>query len=251
MEAVWRSLGFRMAVNKKLQESIAKYGNCTDRDPDNMEEAIFNRAKTKDEYLEYAARIILYLKEQHHRSRVEEIKSRLNGSGSGSGSSPAAPTDLRRIVMRKRRSVSESDAGSGATARKRTLASLGAAAATNQPEDLSRRNPEPVAGPSGVDRPAVSRVTNPPLLNCPHVHPPPAAPPPSILSAGVPQPRAPVDRMSFRRVFEGEKHRDPDAVALNLSTAASRRRHEASGSGTSTPTNAGPSTSSSSITTRG
>ena len=249
MEAVWRSLGFRMAVNKKLQESIAKYGNCTDRDPDNMEEAIFNRAKTKDEYLEYAARIILYLKEQHHRSRVDEIKSRLSGSGSGSGSSAAAPMELRRIVVRKRRSVSESDAGSGASARKRTLASLSSGSAANQPEDLSRRNPEPVAGPSGVDRPA-SRVTNPPLLNCPHIHPPPAAPNVPILSA-VAKPRPPVERVSFRRVFEGEKCKDPDAVALNLSTAASRRRHEAS-SGTSTSSPAGPSaSSSSSITTRG
>ena len=67
MEAVWRSSGFRLAVAKKLDETVSEHGMPPSApegySASRMEEHIFARSKTKDEYLEFAARIILFLRE--------------------------------------------------------------------------------------------------------------------------------------------------------------------------------------------
>ena len=67
MEVVWRSQGFRLAVQKKLEDTINQYGNDTGRSHEAMEKRIFDKAKTKEEYLENAAKIIIYLREMNFR----------------------------------------------------------------------------------------------------------------------------------------------------------------------------------------
>ena len=71
MEVVWRSAGFRLAVKKKLEETIKYYGNDTGRNYWEMEEIIYSKANTKEEYLENAAKIILYLRDRNFRVRFK------------------------------------------------------------------------------------------------------------------------------------------------------------------------------------
>lgn len=77
VEAVWRSWGFRKAVSKKLDDTIAQYGNTCAKTATEMEDFIYIKSKTKDEYLEYAARIILYLRDNNVKKRLEEKKAEL------------------------------------------------------------------------------------------------------------------------------------------------------------------------------
>lgn len=70
VEAVWRSQEFRMAVSKKLMETLQKCGHSLPANAAHFEENIFKRAKTKESYLELAARVILYLREQHTKAEI-------------------------------------------------------------------------------------------------------------------------------------------------------------------------------------
>ncbi|TRY64128.1 hypothetical protein TCAL_08224 [Tigriopus californicus] len=70
VEAVWRSQGFRMAVSKKLMDTLQSCGHTVPANGGYFEENIFKRAKTKESYLELAARVILYIREQHTKAEI-------------------------------------------------------------------------------------------------------------------------------------------------------------------------------------
>ena len=65
LESVWRSPAFRSCVTSRVNDGITKSSRklpAKGRTAEEMEEYIFLKAKTKEEYLENAARIIIFLR---------------------------------------------------------------------------------------------------------------------------------------------------------------------------------------------
>lgn len=67
VECIWRSSHFRAAIGQKLAEAFKKHPEL---DAKTIEGQIFAKAKTKDEYLELAARVIIHCK--HHENDGEK-----------------------------------------------------------------------------------------------------------------------------------------------------------------------------------
>lgn len=68
VECIWRSSHFRAAIGQKLAEA---FENHPELNAKNIEEQIFAKAKSKDEYLELAARVIIHCK--HHDDDENQV----------------------------------------------------------------------------------------------------------------------------------------------------------------------------------
>ena len=65
----WQSDAFRMSMVKKLEEALQEHGLLGQKDPQQMEQTIFMRAKTGEEYLNCSARFILMI--QNYRNNAQ------------------------------------------------------------------------------------------------------------------------------------------------------------------------------------
>ena len=61
MECIWRSSHFRAAIRRKFDEVIVP--DQSNVDSRAIEEQLFAKAKTKDEYLDLSARVIIHFKQ--------------------------------------------------------------------------------------------------------------------------------------------------------------------------------------------
>ena len=61
MSDEWQSEAFRMSMVKRLEEAIQEHGLQGQKDPQTMEQQIFMRAKTREDYLNCIARFILMI----------------------------------------------------------------------------------------------------------------------------------------------------------------------------------------------
>ncbi|XP_044266798.1 mediator of RNA polymerase II transcription subunit 15-like isoform X2 [Tribolium madens] len=78
----WRTSAFRQSVVSKIDEAIRQSGMNTSRNSIEMENHVFQKAKTKEEYLGYVARLILHVREMNTKK----------GAGMGvPGQNPGAP----------------------------------------------------------------------------------------------------------------------------------------------------------------
>ena len=60
----WQSEAFRMSMVKKLEEAIQEYGLQGQRDPQTIEQQVFTRAKTREDYLNSISCFILTIQRQ-------------------------------------------------------------------------------------------------------------------------------------------------------------------------------------------
>merc|ERR1719357_2137075 len=60
----WQTEVFRSSLVRKLEEAIRESGNPTQKPAPDMERQVFMRAKTKEEYLSFIARLILHVRQQ-------------------------------------------------------------------------------------------------------------------------------------------------------------------------------------------
>jgi len=60
----WQTEAFRSSLVKKLAEAIRESGNQTNKNAVEMEKQVFLRAKNKEEYLGFVARLILHVRQQ-------------------------------------------------------------------------------------------------------------------------------------------------------------------------------------------
>jgi len=60
----WQTEVFRSSLVRKLEEAIRESGNPTHKPATDMERQVFQRAKNKEEYLSYIARLILHVRQQ-------------------------------------------------------------------------------------------------------------------------------------------------------------------------------------------
>ena len=61
MECIWRSSHFRAAIRRKFEEVIV--ADNSNADSRAIEEQLFAKVKTKDEYLDLSARVIIHFKQ--------------------------------------------------------------------------------------------------------------------------------------------------------------------------------------------
>ena len=76
VECIWRSSHFRTAIRTKFEEALRDHKQ--DLDPFAIEAQLFAKAKTKDEYLELSARVIIHIK----HAKNEKSKKRKLDQGS-------------------------------------------------------------------------------------------------------------------------------------------------------------------------
>ncbi|KAJ8935254.1 hypothetical protein NQ314_012912, partial [Rhamnusium bicolor] len=62
-ENSWRTNTFRQSVVAKIDEAIRQSGMNTSRNSIEMENHVFQKAKSKEEYLGFVARLILHVRE--------------------------------------------------------------------------------------------------------------------------------------------------------------------------------------------
>ena len=62
----WRSEAFRISMVRKLEEAIQEHGMQGQKDPQQIENAIFQKARTRQDYLNCIARFILMIKSQRN-----------------------------------------------------------------------------------------------------------------------------------------------------------------------------------------
>lgn len=63
----WRSQGFRQSVIARIDDAIRTYGMNTSRNSIEMENHVFLKAKTREEYLGFVARLILHVREMNNK----------------------------------------------------------------------------------------------------------------------------------------------------------------------------------------
>ena len=71
MSDEWQTEAFRMSMVKKLEEAIQEHGLQGQKDPQQMENQIFARARTREDYLNCIARFILMIKNQRNAAAVQ------------------------------------------------------------------------------------------------------------------------------------------------------------------------------------
>ncbi|KAK8787544.1 hypothetical protein V5799_022682 [Amblyomma americanum] len=59
----WRTQPFRQNVRGKIEEAIRQAANPTFRSATEMENHVFQKARSKDEYLSFVARLIIHVRE--------------------------------------------------------------------------------------------------------------------------------------------------------------------------------------------
>nr|CAD7397128.1 unnamed protein product [Timema poppensis] len=64
-ENSWRTTTFRQSVVAKIDEAIQRSGMPTTKNSNEMENHVFQKAKTKEEYLGFVARLILHVREMN------------------------------------------------------------------------------------------------------------------------------------------------------------------------------------------
>ncbi|KAK7865739.1 hypothetical protein R5R35_005525 [Gryllus longicercus] len=81
-ENSWRTTTFRQSVVAKIDEAIQRSGMPTTKNSMEMENHVFQKAKTKEEYLSFVARLILH---------VREMNSKKGGSMGGPAGNAGQP----------------------------------------------------------------------------------------------------------------------------------------------------------------
>ena len=69
VECIWRSSHFRAAIRRKFEEVIV--ADNSNADSRAIEEQLFAKVKTKDEYLDLSARVIIHFKQLKGQTTVE------------------------------------------------------------------------------------------------------------------------------------------------------------------------------------
>lgn len=63
----WRTQSFRQSVIARIDEAIRQYGMNTSRNSIEMENHVYMKAKTREEYLGFVARLILHVREMNSK----------------------------------------------------------------------------------------------------------------------------------------------------------------------------------------
>ncbi|XP_060518154.1 mediator of RNA polymerase II transcription subunit 15 isoform X2 [Cylas formicarius] len=88
----WRTPAFRQSVVAKIDEAIRQSGMNTSRNSIEMENHVFQKAKNKEEYLSFVARLILHVREMN----TKKGQAGMNGHGQQQGA-PGMPDPINAL----------------------------------------------------------------------------------------------------------------------------------------------------------
>ena len=160
---------FLDAVRAKFSEVIALHGNCMHKSPEGMETYIFEKSRTKNEYLEYAARIILFVREQTTKSLIDQTKERLLVEQSGKSTAATAEESGMSQVVVVQTKGEESYLGEkpkNSAVSSISTNSTSEAGGDKETKEEEAAGPAGTQGPSGTKGPTTNeRRTSAPVLD--------------------------------------------------------------------------------------
>ncbi|KAL9708070.1 hypothetical protein quinque_011588 [Culex quinquefasciatus] len=79
----WKTSSFRQSVVNKINEAIQQSGMTSSKNGLEMENHVFTKARNKDEYLGYVARLILHVREMNSKNKNQQNAAGSNQDGGG------------------------------------------------------------------------------------------------------------------------------------------------------------------------
>ncbi|PSN43410.1 hypothetical protein C0J52_02626 [Blattella germanica] len=96
-ESSWRTAAFRQSVVAKIDEAIQRSGMPTSKNSLEMENHVFQKAKTKEEYLGFVARLILHVREMNSKKGA----TGMGVPGAGGGQAAQDPINALQNLARQ------------------------------------------------------------------------------------------------------------------------------------------------------
>ncbi|XP_065353647.1 mediator of RNA polymerase II transcription subunit 15-like isoform X1 [Cloeon dipterum] len=97
----WRTPAFRQSVVAKIDEAIRVSGMPTTRNSIEMESHVFQKAKNKEEYLGYVARLILHVREMNSKKGTHATAGGAGASIQGVGQGIPDPINALQTLARQ------------------------------------------------------------------------------------------------------------------------------------------------------
>ncbi|XP_022191937.2 mediator of RNA polymerase II transcription subunit 15 [Nilaparvata lugens] len=92
----WRTQSFRQNVVQKIEEAVRSSGMSTTKNSMEMEKHVFQKAKSREEYLGFVARLILHVREINNSK-----KGTMNGGGGAGGQNMQDPINALQTLARQ------------------------------------------------------------------------------------------------------------------------------------------------------
>ncbi|XP_067136209.1 mediator of RNA polymerase II transcription subunit 15-like, partial [Centruroides vittatus] len=87
----WTAQSFRQSIRGKIEEAIRQSGNPTTKSVVEMENHVFAKARTKEEYLGYVARLIIHAREMNSKKPTLSSGQAASNTALAPGASPSNP----------------------------------------------------------------------------------------------------------------------------------------------------------------
>uniref|UniRef100_A0A670ZWN5 Mediator of RNA polymerase II transcription subunit 15 n=1 Tax=Pseudonaja textilis TaxID=8673 RepID=A0A670ZWN5_PSETE len=72
----WRSANFRQKLVSQIEEAMRKAGVAHTKTSKEMENHVFMKAKTRDEYLSLVARLIIHFRDIHNKKSLASVSGK-------------------------------------------------------------------------------------------------------------------------------------------------------------------------------
>ncbi|XP_046385409.1 mediator of RNA polymerase II transcription subunit 15 [Ischnura elegans] len=95
----WRTTTFRQSVVTKIDEAIRRSGMPTSKNSMEMENHVFQKAKSREEYLSFVARLILHVREMNTKKATAGMAG--GGPGAGGQGMPPDPINALQTLARQ------------------------------------------------------------------------------------------------------------------------------------------------------
>ncbi|XP_053694402.1 mediator of RNA polymerase II transcription subunit 15 isoform X2 [Sabethes cyaneus] len=92
----WKTSNFRQSVVNKINEAIQQSGLTSSKNGLEMENHVFTKARTKDEYLGYVARLILHVREMNSKKNPQNVAGS-NQDGGNPGQQGGMPDPINAL----------------------------------------------------------------------------------------------------------------------------------------------------------
>ncbi|XP_055642457.1 mediator of RNA polymerase II transcription subunit 15 [Toxorhynchites rutilus septentrionalis] len=93
----WKTSSFRQSVVNKINEAIQQSGMASNKNGLEMENHVFQKARNKDEYLGYVARLILHVREMNSKNKNQQNAAGGNQDGGNPNQQGGMPDPINAL----------------------------------------------------------------------------------------------------------------------------------------------------------
>ncbi|KAM9118146.1 mediator of RNA polymerase II transcription subunit 15 isoform 3-T3 [Pangshura tecta] len=93
-ETDWRSANFRQKLVSQIEEAMRKAGVAHNKSSKDMENHVFMKAKTREEYLSLVARLIIHFRDIHNKKSQASVSDPMNALQNLTGGPPAGAAGM-------------------------------------------------------------------------------------------------------------------------------------------------------------